>query len=267
MLSLFKSKPLVQTKSLPGSWRLLRQSLGQLRRHWRPLVGIVVIVAAPVSLLNASAAANPDSSLAAYGSLATVVMNAALIWSIVELHQGHPVTLQRAYYSGTAAFVRFTLVALVLALQLVPLAIGAVVYAYGTSGPAVATPPERLLLGLICLLLALPTLYWMSRSVFSLYIVQQAGMTPVRALRQSAAIVRGQTVAVARRLIVLAIIAVTALTLPALVLAVAVGPNQPAWLVALPQLAASLVLLPVTADYGYRLYLALVKSQNRQTNE
>ncbi|MBW3538297.1 hypothetical protein KY386_02265 [Candidatus Parcubacteria bacterium] len=243
---------------LPSAWRLLRGSLGVMKRRWRPLVGITAVGAVTTGLLSASRDLAADPALAVYRSLATLVMNTALIWAVIRLHQGQPVTLRSAYYSGTAALVRFMLVALVLALQLVPLAAGAIIYDQGTGSAAVAVSlGERLLLGLIWLVLALPTLYWLTRSIFSLYIVQEPEVTPVQALRRSTAAVRGRTLAVARRLLVLAVLAVVVMALPPLALAVTVGLRQPFWLLALLQLATSLVLLPLAAVYGYRLYRAL----------
>lgn len=248
------AKILSPTK-LPGTWVLLRQSVRFLRQHFWRLVAVVAVVAVPTSLLDLAIGTEGETQLRAYFSLAALLMNLALLWTIIKLDQGESVGLSRAYYLGTASFVRFMLVALVLALQLLPFIIGTSIYAIGVAGAGGSVAlVEKLLLAGLGLALTAPTLFWLTRYLFALFIIPTSPKSPIEALRTSRAAVKGRGFGVFRRLGLFGLLAVVVLALPSVgLILLAQGGG---WLVGL-QLTTTLLFLPLTNIYLYKLFRAL----------
>ncbi len=241
--------------ALPTIWQLFRASLGQLRRHGKLLALIVVIVALPSNLLGLATGVSSDSSLSTYLSVAAVIMNLALVWTILALGRGEKVTLQRAYYAGTARLIPFLLVSVVLVLEIVPLAVGLIVFSLGAvaAGPA-ATLVERLLVTVAALILATPTLFLVNRSIFGLFAVQDPATTPMAALKRSWALVRGHSWPVFGRLTGLVMLMLLILVIPTVGLIILYGTTGNKLWVALLQFVISLAFLPLANLYLARLY-------------
>lgn len=243
---------------LPGAWQLLKGSITQFGRHWKLFVPMGLIVAAPASLISVTQGTNPETAIAAYAAFANLVMYLALMWLVMELEAGRPVGIKAAYYEGSAAMVKFILTALLLTFELLPLVVGVQVYLLGTDSNTVSVSSgEKVLLGFIWLIFALPSLYLLCRSIFSLFIVQDPAMTPVKALRASWQATKRRSWAVARRLLVLAGFGIVFLVIPVLGLLAKSGADQPTVIVALLQTLSSVVVLPISFIFIYRLYLVL----------
>lgn len=243
------------TPSLPTIWRLFRGSLRDLRTHWKPLIVIALIVALPSNLLGLVTSLSSDSSVSTYLSVAAIIMNLALIWAALAIGRGQRVSLRRAYYEGTARLVPFVLVSLVLVLEVIPLALGLIVFSLGAvaAGPA-ATIGERLLVTVAALILALPTLFLLNRSLFSVFAVQTPETNPVAALKRSWALVRGRAWPVFGRLIGLGMLMLIILIVPTIGLVVLYGTTGNKIWVAILQLIISLTFLPLVNLYLARLY-------------
>lgn len=241
---------------LPKSRHLLGESLAMFRKHWGRLVVIALVIAAPTGL--ATLLLGPaDDALGPYLSLAAVLMNLALVWSISELDKGQKVTIKRAYYEGGAAVVRFFLVMMSLALMMLPLLLGALVFATGVYGGDVVVPlGEQILLGIVWLLLALPTLFWLTRYMLGVITVVVLGAAPVQALRASKQLVRGRGWLVAGRLSMLGLASILILILPAAILTMLVGAEADVSRASL-QLITTALILPFSYIYLYKLYQAL----------
>ncbi len=250
-------------KALPSVFQLLRESAAEFWRNKRLILSIVAIVAVPLAVLGLRAPASadpsvtPDPSGAIYGSFATMFMNLALLWTVMRLGEGKKPGIRQAYYLGTAAAVRFILVALVLALSVVPLTVGAVIYISGVTGSTITTTlPEQLLLGLVWLLLAWPSAFFLTRLVFALFAVQTE-LTPTAALKSSWGLVKGKSWAVFGRLTALILLMVFVIGLAILVMTLAFPARQVALNNSLIQLCSTLVVLPLINFYLYRLYKSL----------
>ena len=234
---------------------LLRTTGRDLRQNWRILVSVVAIVAVPIAIL--TTVANGDATVATYASIATLIMNLALIWAVVQAKAGKPIRLKQAYFEGTVSFVRFVLMAMVLALQFIPFTIGIIIYVLGTSGATVTvTGPEQLLLGLLAIILALPTVFWLTRYAFSPYALVEDDLEPIAALRRSKAVTAGNFWLVLRQLFVLMALLIIIVIIPSLITAVTGGVGG-TWLVGVLQLLVTLILLPFLNLYLYNLYASL----------
>lgn len=284
-----RQKPAV-SGSMPGAFRIFRQALGVLARNWKVFLGITIVYTVLNILLVQGLSAGTDVSDAKKtldeafsGSFASVATGAALftyilgssntnvtpagegyqlllvllvsltiIWALREVYAKHKIRIRDGFYQGIYPLVPFFLVLCVIALQLIPFAIGLMLFTMVSNGIA-ATWLETALWGLIFLVMALVSLYMVCASVFALYIVCLPDMPPVRALRSAAALVRGRRWLVLRRLLFLPFV---------LVIGAAVVVIPFIWF-ATPAagwafFVVSMAMLPVAHSYLYGLYRELL---------
>jgi hypothetical protein len=243
------------SKPLPAIPTLFTQTLQDLWGAKLTFLKVLLSVALPTGLI--TLLVGEDSVVASYVSLATMFLNLALIWTVVEVKAGRPVTIKSAYYFGTAGIVRFLLTALIIALQLIPFTLGAAIYTNGVSGSTTSvTIPEKVLLGLVWLLLAWPSVYWVTRSIFSIYPIVEDLLPPVAALKASAARVKGRFFPVLGRLMVLLVVMVVVLAVPSFFLLGLEGVGRH-WASFGLQLVSTVLFLPFSSLYLYNLYRAL----------
>lgn len=235
---------------LPKVWQLITSSI-QILVNNPKLIWLAAVVLIPSRLLGMTS----TSETAAFATVAAILMNQALIWGVGQNDRGKKFTIRDAYYIGTAGFLRFTLVALALVIMMVPLVIALSIAAFGILPPT-AVAAERVLLGLVALLLAAPTVYWLNRYVFGLIIVNESDLGPIAALRQSGVLVKGRWVKVFKLMIVAFALISVAGSLPILLLAATGGRANQYLLLAL-QVVIGLVTLPFLNVYAYQIYRAL----------
>ena len=249
---------MAKSAHLPQARRLIADSFRDTWRNKRSLVPIILIVMVPVLLLGLTMGA--ASSASAYGSLATLIMNVAVITTVMHLAAGTKhVKLAEAYYGGTRRFVPFVLVVLMLMAQTLPLLFGGLLYVSGSGGTVGLGLPEKLILVGMWAVIALPTFRWLARSIFALYIVQDDDVSPVAAVRASSALVRGATWRVGVRLLAATLTIFVLIIGPALVAATLPADSGlgSQLLLAGLQLLLGLVVVPFAAMYGYKLLKAL----------
>lgn len=252
-----KAKP--KSKAMPKSnqkitsvWQLAKGAVMTIKQHPK-LLWIVAIILVPTTLLT-STGGNASTDSSGFTTMASILMNLALIWAIIELAENRPITIKDAYYKGTAAFVQFMLVALLLVLMLLPLIFGMAIVGLGIL-PASAQLPERILLGLLAILLCAPTVYWLTRNVFALFIVCESQTSPLAAIRRSKQLVKGRFLAVFGRLAaaagILVLLGAISTVLPI------VARIESKTVVAGLQLLTGLAGLPFLNLYLHRLYRSL----------
>lgn len=244
---------------MPKTLTLIKNSLKDIWSFRRTLAPIILLIMIPVVILNLIT--NSDQTLGTYGSFATLIMNIAIISAVIKLKVGAKrVTMAEAYYGGTTRFVAFMCVVALLGLQLLPMLIGGLIYVSGSTGATVGLGPvEMALLGGIWLLFSIPTFRWLTRSVFALYLVQDASMRPVESVRASSALVRGKSWGVFGRILVGTIFMIIILILPSL--AISTLPESASWVskiaTSLLQVLSALILVPFASVYGYNILEAI----------
>lgn len=227
-----------------------------LKGSLAPIILTIIIPVVLLSLLTGS-----EQTLNTYGSFATLIMNVAVIAAVVSLKTGtSKVSVADAYYHGTSRFVAFMCVVGILALQMLPLLIGGLIYLSGSTGATVGLGPvEMVLLGGIWLLFSLPTFRWLTRSVFALYLVQDSDVRPIAAVRASSALVSGNGWAVFGRILAGTLFILLVLIIPSLVISTL--PETASLLTKLAtsllQVLSALVLVPYASIYGYNILEAL----------
>ncbi len=282
----------VKTGKLPSSWQLLRRTFGTLKRNWKVFLGIVVInalltmvlvqgfsavnlsdagrttslsdllhgnfgqLASSASLFVYLLGSSGDSISAAAGVYQVfigLVVSLAIIWSLRQIYAGNKIRIRDGFYKGMQPLVPFIMVLLVIGLQLVPLAAGAMLYTTVTNHSIAATAVEQLLWASLFFVLSVISLYMLCSSLFALYIVSLPDVTPMAALRAARQLVLHRRWEVLRKVIFLPIVLVL----------IAGAIIMPLILIATPIAAAvffilSVMLLPVVHSYLYALYRSLL---------
>jgi hypothetical protein len=188
-----------------------------------------------------------------YQTIVLLLTSLALIWTLRQTHAKVKVRIRDAFYKGMYPLVPFLLVLMVIALQLIPFAIGNALFNIAVQGGIAVTDIEKLLWGIFFALTAVLSLYMLASSVFALYIVTLPDMSPMQALRSARNLVRYRRWEVMRKLLILPVLMVLIgmlLLLPIIMFipSAAVGVF----------FILSLAALPVTHAYLYGLYRELL---------
>ena len=170
---------------LISAWKLWRAAWSDFRADWKYYAKILAVVAIPINLLGLSSSLSTDPSVNAYTSVAAIIMNVALIWAIVYAEKNKFVPgIAVSYYDGSVAIVRFLLATVVLVVWLIPAAFGAAIYLASLNVvSAGATLSEQLLIGSVCILIALPSVWLLTRFGLAPLVTVESGMRPIAALR------------------------------------------------------------------------------------
>lgn len=249
---------------LLGSFPLMRRALGILWRHKWVFLGILAVYGVlniafvqglnagadvgsvktnisqaaqgSISSLGASLTAfgyllsnsgnTASSATGAYQAALTVIVSLVLIWTLRQVFGGVRVGVRDGFYRGVYPLVPFVLVLCAVALQLVPLVAGVLLYNLAASNGIIVGLLEHLLWWTFVGGLALWSLYMVTSSMFALYIVCLPDMTPLKALRSARELVRFRRWAVLRRVIVLLLVllvAALAVVLPFIIFVPAVA--------------------------------------------
>lgn len=226
---------------LPNSFRLFRASLGILRKNWRLFTVLAIIYglltvllvrgvggglnlqelkatfadvfkgrfggivtgAVLFSTLLGSAGSTGTQDGTAYQSILMLIISLTIIWSLRQVQAGHKIRARDAFYKGTYPLVQFTLVLMVVGLQLLPFAIGSWLYSTVVGNGIASTLIERGLWMLVFGLLMLLSFYMICSSVFALFIVTLPDMTPFKALRSARQLVLHRRWATMRKVLFL----------------------------------------------------------------
>lgn len=245
---------------LPAAWKITKESALTLWRYRRLFIGITLIYGflnlllaqglaggtdvsslkdslsqvftghlgfIPTSLgvfvlMVGSAGNSTDQTAGAYQIILAVIATLAVIWALRQVLSGTVPRVRDAYYRGMYPLVPFVLVMAVVGLQLIPLIIGSTLYATVINNGIAVYAAEKILWGLMFVMLALLSLYMVTSSVFALYIVALPDMTPMKALRSARELVRHRRWIVLRKILCLPVVLLLialAVMLPVIILA------------------------------------------------
>lgn len=193
------------------------------------------------------------SSGTTFRMVVVIVVSLAIIWALRQVLAGKKASVRDAFYKGMYPLVPFTLILLVIGLQLLPLIMGSVVFSLVVSTGVAATGLEQFLWGTLLFLLALLSIYMISSSLFALYIVTLPDVRPFAALRSARELVRFRRWTVMRKIIFLPVVLLLVgalITIP-LILYVTMLASAVFWLL-------TLISLLVIHTYIYKLYRELL---------
>jgi hypothetical protein len=276
---------------LPSVFALLKQTLKLLLRHWKTfgmlvlMYGVlcVLLVQGSAAFTNSSASkggfdmyagdssqvtaglglftyligaagggtSSPTSGL--YQIIFLVLFSLAVIWTLRQAYNGHAASARGGLYYGMTPLIPFLLVLSMICFQLLPLAFGALLYNILGSFGLIVGGVERVAWVVIFVVFGGVSLYFISSSLFALYIVTLPDMTPMRALRSARELVRNRRWTVLRKL----------LFLPLILFIIGCVLVMPFIIVAAPLVTAvffmyTLLCIPLFHGYMYHLYRALV---------
>ncbi len=272
------------------SWSLLRSSWAVLwKRRWL-FLGIVAIYAACNVVLVQSAAvanlgevkqllqgSNPDGASrltsgvalftvllsatgsgrteagAAYQSMLLLITSLAIIWALREVMAGHAVRLRDAFYRGMYPLIPVLLVVLIIVVQLVPLAIGASIFNLAVTNGIATNGWQILLWGLLPIAGTIASVYFLTSSLFAVYIAALPDMTPLKAMRSARRLVQGRRWTILRKLLFMPFVLTVLAVLIMLPVIMFITPAAP-WLF----FTVSLLGLLIFHAYMYALYRELL---------
>jgi hypothetical protein len=282
-----RAKP--QVAKIQSSFRLFRQSLSILKGSWKVFLGIVLVYTllnlllvqgyfnfdlssaqaeaqalmagnwgkivggfSGLSYLFGHAGADPTTG--AYRVILTVIMSLAIIWALRQVlaDKHKKVRVRDTFYAGMYPLAPFVLVFLLICLQLVPLTLA--MYLMGIAG--VTNGVEVLLWTLILGALGALTFYWLSSSIFALYIACLPGVQPVEAVRSAVQLVRHRRWFVLRRVLFLPFILFVSVSIVVVPLIVLFSPAAIAVF-----FIFLMTVLPIVHSYMYLLYRELLNAQ------
>jgi hypothetical protein len=248
---------------IPSSWRIFLDVLKDYRAHWKPYIKILAVVAIPAGVLSVISLGPAEATIQNYVSFASIAMNIAFLWAASQtIKKGVVPKVRSAYYDGSTAIVRFLLISMAIVFMLIPAALGAafnlLIAQYSDYfGVPLA---ERIILGSLAAVLALPSLFLMVRFGLSLFVAVHESLAPIASFRRARLVTLGRFWTVAVRMIsLLLVMLVTGLPAAAILVGLSML-GQVAIGAALFQIVATLTVLPIANLYMLKLYLILEDS-------
>jgi len=190
----------------------------------------------------------------------------ATVWLLRNLLAGHKVKLRDGLYNSGAPLLALVCIALVIAVQLIPVAVASIGYSAAvTSGLIDAGGAGAMLFWIGAALLAVLSLYWITSSLFAMIIVTLPGMYPYQALRTSGDLMLGRRIKILLRWLWMGLVVVVAwavVMIPIILLDMGLKSLWPAitWLPIVP--VAALVMAAGStvwvSAYVYLLYRKVV---------
>lgn len=136
-----------------------------------------------------------------YAGLIALMAWLTTVWLLRNILAGHKVKLRDGLYNSAAPLLSTFLVALVLVVQLVPLAIALIGYAAASSSGLLASGVAAMLFWIAAGLLTVLSLYLITSTLLALVVVTLPGMYPMRALKTAGDLVIGRRIRILLRIL------------------------------------------------------------------
>jgi len=136
-----------------------------------------------------------------YQTLFGLVITLAVIYSLREIYAKRPVNLKDSFYKGMYSIIPSTLILVLIAIELIPLLLAAVIYAYFFGTLISISLFIKIPVVIVCLLLILLTCFWLSTSIIAFYISTLPDMTPFASLRYARDLVKKRRLKVFSRIV------------------------------------------------------------------
>jgi hypothetical protein len=202
-----------------------------------------------------TATGNTSSDVAgAYQTMLLIIASLAIIWTLRQTMAGEKkIRIRDSFYKGMYPLIPVLLVLVVMLVQLIPLIICGYVYGLVMGNGIAVYPIEKILWTLMLLVGFAISIYFVSSSVFAIYIATLVDMTPVKALRTARDLVKRRRLSILRKFLFLpiALLFVSAVIMIPIILVLT--PLAP-WVFFL----LTMVGLVVIHAYMYTLYRELI---------
>lgn len=281
-----------QRSKIPSAFKLMKKSLSMLHDLWPQMVGSTallalftlifvsssttsvnfqqlhdvykayglttaelssVVISQLSTLANVTPAANTVASV--YQMIIFVLFSLAFIWAYRQYSSGHKTfTTKDMFYSSTASVTQFVLVLAMLTVIIVPLLISFFLFNTLITGLIAVTGLQRLIVYILCGLLAYVSIRFILGWMFGIYISGLPQMTPIPAVKYGTKLVFGRRLVVLRKLVlffVMLVMLLVALLVPCVLWAPILAP----WVFFL----FSVISLPLSHAFIYSLYKGLLR--------
>ncbi len=291
-------KFIAKPTKVPRSLKLLKQTLVFLKRNWKLYLSLStiyllllwVVLGLPNQQGYSDLKALVDETLGgeqqswlAFGSLLAGVLGGVIagdqselqqflnwlvsivfwlvfIWATRHKMAGNPVGVRMALYNAMTPLIPLLTVLFIVALQLIPGSIGALVLSFTFTGGGLVNGVEAMLFSLGAFILILVSLYWLIQSLLAAIVVTLPNMYPLQAMSSAKELVSGRRFVILRRLAVV-MIAIALVWVAALLLAIVLDSYSTIeWLPIVPLVLNVLTActVPVMVIYLYHLYRKLL---------
>lgn len=207
-----------------------------------------------------------------FALLISLLIWLSTVWFLRNKLSGNKVNLRDVVYSSSAPLVSTMFILLLAALQLLPLAVGFVVYSAASVSGLLEGGVEAMLAWMGIGMLSVLSLYWLTSTFMSLIVVTLPGMYPMKAIRTGADIVRGRRLRVLYRVLWMGLVLVVswlAIMVPVIIFDTWLKGLLPAieWLPFVPVVLLIVTSMSVVwiASYVYLLYRKIVEDVVSQT--
>ncbi len=195
-----------------------------------------------------------------YAGLLFLVSWLTIVWLLRQRLSGKKVRLRDGIYSSGSPLVSTFLILLVVLVQILPIALGFLVYGAASASGLLSGGVEAMLAWVGIALLAVLSLYWLTSSLIGMVVVTLPGMYPLAALKSSGDLVLGRRLKIMLRLVWLGLSLVILwliILVPAILLSELV---KVAWLPIVPLTVLLLSSFSILwgASYIYLLYRRLI---------
>lgn len=187
------------------------------------------------------------------------------VWLLRNILAGHKVKLRDGLYNASAPLLSTFLVAIVMLVQLIPVAIALIGYSAAQTTGLLSGGVEAMLFWIAAGLLMLLSLYLITSTFIALVVVTLPGMYPMQALRTAGDLVIGRRIRILLRLLWMGlgvVIAWVIVMIPVILIDTWVKAVWPAiqWLPIVPVALLAMSSLSViwVASYIYLLYRRIV---------
>lgn len=197
-----------------------------------------------------------NAAAGVYQLILFIIASLAVIWALRHALAGERIKTRDAYYKGMYPLVPYSLVMLVIALQLLPALIGMSAYQLVIISGVAASTAEVIIWGLMALGTVLISMYLLASSIIALYVVTLPNMTPMMALRSARKLVKARRWTVLRKMLFLPVVLLIGLGV-ILIPFIFVAPMIAGWLL----FVLGIVSLVVGHVYLYTLYQELMNEQ------
>lgn len=206
---------------------------------------------AGVALASASQGADQVQTL--MGVFLVVVASLAFIWAIRHILAKKSFRIRDAYYKSQEPLIPFLLMILIITIQAIPFAIGALLYSVVKAQNITVSGGEDLIFISLWVFLALLSGYWIANSLMALYAVTLPGLYPMQALRATKKLVEHRRWFILRKILFLPFVMFAVFGVVFLFL-VSVAPSIVFEFIDL----SAVIMLPFAHVYLYHLYRSLV---------
>lgn len=188
-----------------------------------------------------------------YGGLFFIVFSLVIIWALRRIFAEKKFRLRDAFYRSQTPLIPYSLMLILVAIQLLPFGLGGLLYSVVQANNIAASGAETMVFVAIWLGLSLLSGWWLANSVVSTYAVTLPGMYPMAALKATKQLVKHRRWLVLRKILFL-IAGLGLLFLVTLLFTVTIAPGLNLWLIDF----FSVLVVPLVHIYLYHLYRALI---------